>query len=120
MKSLEKKWSILLSSDSDNRLIDATFDKQNLNCSDLFDISADMFFANRYPSFNQLDCDQNNFNGIKGTNEIEALYSNDSDRNLEIEKFNENIIIIDKEELQHEPDEVKIDSVKEEIKEAKI
>ena len=120
MKSLQKQWATLFSSDSDDQLLNEALGTQNINWSDIFDVSAEIFFANRYPSFNQLESEQNNLISSKSQNEIEDLFSSNSDSDLQIEKFNLSNITIDKEDLQKELADAKISPANEAIEETKI
>ena len=52
MKALKQQWTNLFSQESEDEFISGLNNSINLN-KDLFDISSEVWFANRFPSFNE-------------------------------------------------------------------
>ena len=101
MKSLKQQWGNLFSNENDDQLMDLLHNTSSLNGNrDLFDVSAEMNFANRYPSFNQADIQISNLSEVHDQYEFESPCFSSSVRAGQDEESSSNLIAEHKEPKQ--------------------
>ena len=121
MESLNQKWANLFSNENEDQFMDLLHNTSSLNRNrDLFDASAEMNFANRYPSFNHADIQLSDLGEVHDQYEFEGSCFSSSVRVGQEEEDNSNNLIADHKEPKQESNELKISYALDPIGETKI
>ena len=121
MESLNQKWANLFSNEQEDRFMNALHNTSSLSWNrDLFDVSAEINFANRYPSFNHADIQRSDLGEVHDQYEFEGFWFNSPPRVGQDQEDNSINLIADHKEPKQESNEPKISYALEPIGETKI